>query len=317
VTDDASIAREALSAGAATLALVVRASSRHASSIRRDRLIRRCCVSLALIALSADVALDASSEHGWRWVTALAWTLASAAYFVTVGAELTARSRAALAAGWSQLTAPWTRRIASGCARRLAIRVRRGFCELGPTLRPGLLLLGPIALLSTADAISSTAANAAVGVVMAASVLWLLGRIARRMSTYANAQVVTIAGGRDLVFGILMWGLVGVCLAVVLGWPAPDRTTFGTLAQVDATLLVAAALVSDVPPDWQETPLAWIAGAVTVMTVGLLAALAGALGHGNAHLLGVLSVSPVGPGIAAFLVAAHARTSNRPSAPGE
>ncbi len=183
----------------------------------------------------------------------------------------------------------------------------RAVRDVRPAWLPAILIAGPLFLLARLDVVANGAADAGMWIAFGLGAAWLVLRVCvTGLVVFVNElrQVVHLP---PLLFGVLCWELAAVGVFMIFQRPTPSPGFFATAAQVDATLLVATALVVDVPPAWRATPLAWLASGLVVTGVGLFGALWGALGKGDPQLLFVLAISPVVPCIVAFLVAAHAR----------
>lgn len=276
-----------------------RERSRSAPRVREARLIlvrKGCLVAMAAAAIAIVFAPVSSSLWHDAWLAL--WLLAGAIYV---------RAIAVPAARWYRArrrTARRVRRSLVAAARELARGASRAF---GPALVPALVAAAPLILLARLDLLSGKTAGRAIGIAV------VLGLVAGALRAFVR-QIPAAVGRLDFVFGLVCWAFIAVIAAAFFGWPAPDAGFFATAAQVNATLLVAAALVSEVPPAWRETPLAWIASGVCAMLVGLFAAIAGALGTGDPQWLFGVAMSPIAPAAAAFLASAYAHVA--PDEPG-
>jgi len=122
--------------------------------------------------------------------------------------------------------------------------------------------------------------------VMATQALWMLMQ--------ANVHVALGSFG----MAVTVWIFIAAVMCSLFGWPAPsDRDYFGVAAQINATLLVVAA-INAAPSAWQVTSrvrLAWVFSAPTTAVIGIGASITGYISTTSAAVLFVLSVSPILP----------------------
>jgi hypothetical protein len=200
-------------------------------------------------------------------------------------------------AGWSTV-AGWPRLIAELMAER-------------PAMWPFLMVSGPVSAMIMVGRLSVTvwAWSILGSVVVGMLIEFGLGArlVVRALNRYVSLGYLTL--------WTVLWIVFGVALAYGLHWPAPsDRGYFVAAAQINATLLVAAAVITAAPAPWQTSTrvhLAWIFTAPTVAVIGLGAAIGGSISRRDTEALFALSVSPVAPIVMAIMVGAYEQVVRR------
>ncbi len=264
--------------------------------------MRRWCIRALVGSLGflvIGVLLPSSIDTPWAvgWVSL--WTLASVTYGSTRLVEAGHWARSNLAARRSAANARSRPPISRRTLKHLGSSQASWLRGLGRILLPVLLLAGPL-LFATQWL---PAEIFAYGVMLALGLglaLWVLPHACELVGSVRQAIALP-----DFVASVLVWELCGAVLAVQMGWPAPRQDVFELLAQINVALFVAVAIVFDVPPAWRPVALTYYAGGLLVMTIGLLAAIAGAVEVGDRHVLFVLSLGPVLPAVTAYLIKAH------------
>jgi hypothetical protein len=127
----------------------------------------------------------------------------------------------------------------------------------------------------------------------------------------AAGELSRLIEPQGVAAGLCTWAFVASAMAGLLDWPEPDADHFRVAAQINATLLVAAAIAVAVPPAWDvttRTRFTWVATATIVVFIGLAASLIGSLEGKQSEIVFVLSISPLPPMLIALLLTGHAET---------
>lgn len=142
--------------------------------------------------------------------------------------------------------------------------------------------------------------SSALGIVCWALIAPMWWTKFRSFVTELNEQVAL----RDFLVAVVVWIGIAALFSHIGGGKnffVPHDGYFGTAAQINATLLVAAAVVAiaGVPTAWQGTARgerAWILAGLTVAVIGLVAGVAGStIANEKSSTLFVLSISPIAP----------------------
>lgn len=261
--------------------------------------LRRWCTWIILASCGLLAANLVAAVFGKWWSVAWLglWTAAAATYGATLIVSAAHHVRVRIKR--IRRAARSRRPVRRWAWRHLAAGGRAWWRVFGPILLPVILLTGPLVFVTQwlPVEVLEYGFPAAVGL---GFLFWLVPQVHNGIRSLRQAIAPL-----DLIASMAVWEFVGLVLALQMGWPAPREHSFELLAQIDVALLVAVALVFDVPPAWRPLALTWYAGGLLVVVLGLLAAVAGAVGAGEPHLLFVLSLGPIAPAVVAYLIKAR------------